>query len=64
MPRVGEFCAANISRLLLGVAIVILLLLSVSYWMFYLPGRPSLVKEPVHSSQSSAPSSSNPSPDH
>jgi len=45
MPRVGEFCAANISRLLLTVFIALALFLAIGYWFFYSPGRGSLIQQ-------------------
>jgi hypothetical protein len=39
MPRVGQFCASNIARLLLSVFIVVTLLVALGVWLFYSPGR-------------------------
>lgn len=46
MARVGEFCAANITKLLLGVVIALALLLAVGYWVFYSPGRGTPIEHP------------------
>lgn len=53
MPRVGEFCAANVSRLLLGVAAVVLAVVAVGCWLFYSPGKGHLIQN--RPSQPSAP---------
>jgi hypothetical protein len=47
MPRVGEFCAANITRLLLGVFIILGLFLFVGYWIFYSPGKGNSIEHPA-----------------
>ena len=53
MPRVGEFCASNITRLLLGVVIVLVLVAALGEWLFHSPGygtpiqRPASTTEPV-----------------
>ena len=53
MPRVGEFCASNITRMLLGVVIVLVLVAAVGVWLFHSPGygtrieRPGSTSEPV-----------------
>jgi hypothetical protein len=53
MPRVGEFCASNITRLLLGVVIVVVLVAAIGVWLFHSPGygtpieRPASTTEPV-----------------
>lgn len=53
MPRVGEFCASNITRMLLGVVIVLVLVAAIGVWLFHSPGygtpieRPASTSEPV-----------------
>jgi hypothetical protein len=53
MPRVGEFCASNITRLLLGVVILLVLVAALGEWLFHSPGhgtpieRPASTTEPV-----------------
>jgi len=53
MPRVGEFCASNVTRLLLGVVIVVVLVAAIGVWLFHSPGygtpieRPASTTEPV-----------------
>jgi hypothetical protein len=53
MPRVGEFCASNITRLLLGVVIVVVLVAAIGVWLFHSPGygtpieRPASTTEPI-----------------
>jgi hypothetical protein len=44
MPRVGEFSAANITRLLLSVAIAVFAAIAVGYWFFYSAGRGHLIE--------------------
>jgi hypothetical protein len=45
MARVGEFCAANVTRLLLGVVILVALLLCAGVWMYYSSGHGQIIKE-------------------
>ncbi len=47
MPRVGEFCAANISRLLLGIFIVTVVVLGLGIWAFYSPGHGASIETPA-----------------
>jgi hypothetical protein len=46
MARVGEFCSANIAKLLLSVFIVVALLVGVGIWVFYSPGRTAPIVQP------------------
>lgn len=39
MARVGEFCAANVTRLVLGVVIVVALVFGAAVWLFYSPAH-------------------------
>jgi hypothetical protein len=48
MPRVGEFCASNIVRLLLGVVIVVALVAAVGVWLFHSPGHGIPLEQPTH----------------
>jgi hypothetical protein len=48
MPRVGEFCASNIARLLLGVVIVVALVAAVGVWLFQSPGHGTPIEQPAH----------------
>jgi hypothetical protein len=48
MPRVGEFCASNIIRLLLSVVIVVTLVLAIGVWLFNSPGRSTPIQQPTH----------------
>jgi hypothetical protein len=50
MPRVGEFCASNITRLLLKVVIVVTLVLAIGVWLFNSPGRGTPIEQPTHAS--------------
>jgi hypothetical protein len=52
MARVGEFCAANVTMLVLKVVIVVGLVLGVGVWLFYSPGHAPVIKL---APQSSAP---------
>jgi hypothetical protein len=52
MPRVGEFCASNVTRLLLSVLIVVTLALVIGVWLYNSPGRGTPIQEPTHSSDS------------
>jgi hypothetical protein len=45
MARVGEFCAANVARLLLSVVIVVAVLLGAAVWMYYSSGHGQIIKE-------------------
>ena len=47
MPRVGEFCASNIARMLLGVVIVLVLVVALSVWLFHSPGRGTPIERPA-----------------
>jgi uncharacterized membrane protein len=55
MARVGEFCTANIARLLLTVFIGIGLLLLVGAWFFYSPAKGSSIVQPTHAAPQKAP---------
>ena len=44
MARVGEFCAANVTRLVLKVVIVVGLVLGVGVWLFYSHGHAPVIK--------------------
>ena len=44
MARVGEFCAANITRFVLGVVIMVGLVLMAGVWLFYSPDHAPVVK--------------------
>jgi uncharacterized membrane protein YqiK len=46
MARVAEFSAANISRLVLTVIIVLGILLGLGVWMFYSPGHAPVIDQP------------------
>ena len=46
MPRVGEFCASNIARLLLGVVIVVALVAAVGVYLFHSPGHGTSIEQP------------------
>jgi hypothetical protein len=39
MPRVGQFCASNIARLLLTVFIIVTLLTAIGFWLYQSPGH-------------------------
>jgi hypothetical protein len=47
MPRVGQFCASNIARLLLGVIIVVTLVAAVGAWIYHTPGHGTSIEQPV-----------------
>jgi hypothetical protein len=51
MPRVGEFCASNIARLLLGVVIVVTLVVAIGIWLFHSPGHGTSIEQPAHTTQ-------------
>ena len=53
MARVGEFCASNVTRLLLGVLIIVGLVLAVGTWIFYSPGKTTPIAQPTHSTGAS-----------
>ncbi len=44
MARVGEFCAANVTRLVLKVVIMVGLVLGVGVWLFYYPPHAPVIK--------------------
>ena len=48
MPRVGQFCASNIARLLLGVIIVVTLVAAIGVWIYYSPGHGTSIEQPAH----------------
>src|SRR5271163_4747039 len=48
MPRVGEFCASNIARLLLSVVIVVTLVAAVAVWIYHSPGHGTSIEQPAH----------------
>jgi hypothetical protein len=47
MPRVGEFCASNVARLLLGVVIVLVLVAALGEWLYHSPGRATPIEHPA-----------------
>jgi hypothetical protein len=51
VPRVGEFCASNITRLLLGVVIVVVLVAALIVWLFHSPGYGTPVERPASTSE-------------
>jgi hypothetical protein len=51
MPRVGEFCASNILRLILGVVIVVTLVAAIGVWIYHSPGHGTSIEEPAHSAE-------------
>jgi hypothetical protein len=51
MPRVGEFCASNITRLLLGVVIVLVLVAALGEWLFHSPGRGTPIQRPASTTE-------------
>jgi hypothetical protein len=51
MPRVGEFCASNVARLLLSVVIVVALVAAVGVWLFHSPGHGTPIEQPTHATQ-------------
>jgi len=48
MPRVGEFCASNIARLLLSVVIVVALVAAIGVYLFHSPGQGTPIEQPAH----------------
>jgi Trk-type K+ transport system membrane component len=46
MPRVGQFCASNIARLLLTVVIIVTLLTAIGFWLYQSPGHDTSI---IHS---------------
>ena len=48
MARVGEFCASNIARLLLGVVIVLVLVAALGEWLYHSPGRGTPIERPAY----------------
>jgi hypothetical protein len=52
MPRVGEFCASNIARLLLTVVIVVTLLLALGVYLYHSPGHGEPLKPTTHTTGS------------
>jgi hypothetical protein len=49
MPRVGQFCASNIIRLLLGVVIIVTLLAAIGFWLYQTHGYGTSILQPTHS---------------
>jgi hypothetical protein len=47
MPRVGQFCASNIARLLLGVIIVVTRVAAIGVWIYHQPGHGTSIEQPV-----------------
>lgn len=47
MPRVGEFCPSNISRLLLGVVIIVTMLTAIGFWLYEAPGHGTSIEQPT-----------------
>lgn len=51
MPRVGEFCASNIARLLLSVGIVVVIVAALGVWLYHSPAHgPSIEHAPSSAS--------------
>jgi hypothetical protein len=48
MPRVGEFCPSNISRMLLGVVIIVTLVTAIGFWLYQAPGQGRSIEQPAH----------------
>ena len=48
MPRVGQFCASNILRLLLGVVIIVTLLTAIGFWLYQTHGHGTSIVQPTH----------------
>ena len=48
MTRVGEFCAANVTRLVLGIVIMVGLAIGFGAWLFYSPGHAPVIKLTPH----------------
>jgi hypothetical protein len=48
MARVGQFCASNIARLLLGVIIVVTLVAAIGVWIYNSPGHGTSIEQPTH----------------
>jgi len=46
MPRVGQFCASNIARLLLTVVIIVTVLTAIGFWLYQSPGHSTSI---IHS---------------
>lgn len=51
MPKVGEFCASNVARLLLGVVIVVALVAALGVWLFHSPGQGAPIEQPTHATE-------------
>ncbi len=51
MPRVGEFCPSNVTRMVLGVVIVVTLVMAVGVWLFHSPGRATSIEQPTHATE-------------
>ena len=51
MARVGEFCASNIARLLLGVVIVLVLVAALGEWLYHSPGRGTPIERPASTTE-------------
>jgi hypothetical protein len=47
MPRVGEFCASNIARLVLMVVIGVVLATALGVWLFHQPGHGTSIESPA-----------------
>jgi hypothetical protein len=45
MPRIGEFCAANVARLVLSVVIMVGLALAAGVWLFYYPSHAPVINQ-------------------
>jgi hypothetical protein len=48
MPRVGQFCPSNITRLLLGVVIILTLLIAIGFWLYQTPGHGTSIEQLTH----------------
>ena len=49
MPRVGQFCASNIVRLLLTVLIIVTLVTAIGFWLYQSPAHGTSIEQPAHS---------------
>jgi hypothetical protein len=51
MARVGQFCASNIARLLLGVIIVVTLVVAIGVWIYHSPGHGTSIEQPASTAE-------------
>jgi len=49
MPRVGQFCPSNITRLLLTVVIIVTVLTAIGFWLYQSPGQRRSIEQPTQS---------------